>query len=76
MLNFTELQKQMKWKYFLIIKKDGKEYSIELLSDTQENAENEAIAELGIFCGGCIDHTLLDVSVKRKLISVKKEKKF
>ena len=61
MMSLKELQKQMKWKYFLIINKDDKEYSIKLLSDTETDAENEAMLELGIFCGNCIDHTKLDV---------------
>lgn len=72
MISLKELQKQMKWKYFLIINKDGKEYSIKLLSDTETDAENEAMLELGIFCGNCIDHTKLDVSLKKKLVGIKK----
>lgn len=72
MLSLKELQKQMKWKYFLIISKDNKEYSIKLLSDTEADAENEAMIELGIFCGSCIDHTKLDVTLKKKLVGIKK----
>lgn len=72
MLSLKELQKQMKWKYFLIINKDGKEYSIKLLSDTETDAKNEAMMELGVFCGNCIDHTKLNASLKKKLVGIKK----
>lgn len=75
MMNFTELYNQVRWKYFLVIIKDKKEYSIELSSDNLADAENEALQELVIFCGSCIDHTKLDVSLKRKLISLRKENK-
>ena len=68
MLSLKEISKQMKWKYFLNINKDGKIYSIKLLSDREVDAENEAMMELAIFCGGCIDHTKLDVSLQKKLV--------
>ena len=68
MLNLIELRKQMKWKYFLNINKNGKVYSIKLLSDTETDAENEAMIELAIFCGNCIDHTKLDVNLQKKLV--------
>lgn len=72
MIILKELQKQMKWKYFLIINKDGKEYSIKLLSDTETDAEKEAMLELVGFCENCINHTKLDVSLKKKLVGIKK----